>query len=122
MLQRIRTRRGSYWWNALYQQRPSPAEGPLFRKDWIQAPLPVAPGQPRRYAPLVLRLSCDLSFKDGKENDACGFALLGLLEPQRHPAAEAQRQGLALAANAAGAQGTLRGVNAPHPLAGGPDP
>jgi predicted phage terminase large subunit-like protein len=98
VLQRIRTRLGSYWWNALYQQRPSPAEGLLFRKGWIQPPLPVAPGQPRRYAPLVL--SCDLSFKDGKDNDACGFALLGLLEPQRHPAANARRQGLVLAANA----------------------
>ncbi|MFN7897534.1 MAG: terminase, partial [Cyanobacteriota bacterium] len=101
VLQRIRTRLGSYWWNALYQQRPSPAEGLLFRKGWIQPPLPITPGQHRRYAPLVL--SCDLSFKDGKENDACGFALLGLLEPQRHPAAEARRQGLALAANAGNA-------------------
>ena len=109
VLQRIRTRLGSYWWNALYQQRPSPAEGLLFRKDWIQAPLPVAPGQPRRYAPLVL--SCDLSFKDGKDNDACGFALLGLLEPQRHLAVEARRQGLVLATNAAGAQRS----RAPHP-------
>jgi predicted phage terminase large subunit-like protein len=103
VLQRIRTRLGSYWWNALYQQRPSPAEGLLFRKDWIQPPLPVAPGQPRRYAPLVL--SCDLSFKDGKDNDACGFALLGLLEPHRHPAADARRQGLVLAANAGAARG-----------------
>ena len=109
VLQRIRTRLGSYWWNALYQQRPSPAEGLLFRKAWIQAPLPTAPGQPRRYAPLVL--SCDLSFKDGKENDACGFALLGLLEPQRHLAVEARRLGLALATNAAGAQRS----RAPHP-------
>ncbi len=109
VLQRIRTRLGSYWWNALYQQRPSPAEGLLFRKAWIQAPLPTAPGQPRRYAPLVL--SCDLSFKDGKDNDACGFALLGLLEPQRHLAVEARRLGLALATNAAGAQRS----RAPHP-------
>ncbi len=109
VLQRIRTRLGSYWWNALYQQRPSPAEGLLFRKAWIQAPLPTAPGQSRRFAPLVL--SCDLSFKDGKDNDACGFALLGLLEPQRHLAVEARRQGLVLATNAAGAQ---RG-RAPHP-------
>ena len=58
-------------------------------------------------------LSCDLSFKDGKDNDACGFALLGLLEPQRHPAAEARRQGLALASNAGAAQG----VHAPDPWA-----
>jgi len=119
VLQRIRTRLGSYWWNALYQQRPSPAEGLLFRKDWIQAPLPVALGQPRRYAPLVL--SCDLSFKDGKDNDACGFALLGLLEPQRHLAVEARRLGLALATNAAGAQRSRapqpEGANAPDPWA-----
>ena len=119
VLQRIRTRLGSYWWNALYQQRPSPAEGLLFRKDWIQPPLPIAPGQPRRYAPLVL--SCDLSFKDGKENDACGFALLGLLEPHRHPAAEARRQGLALATNAGNAhrpgQHTAQGARPPDPWA-----
>ncbi|MCX5967425.1 MAG: terminase [Cyanobacteria bacterium] len=124
VLQRIRTRLGSYWWNALYQQRPSPAEGLLFRKDWIQAPLPVALGQPRRYAPLVL--SCDLSFKDGKDNDACGFALLGLLEPQRHLAVDARRQGLALAANAARAirtglqtveRATDHGAHAPDPWA-----
>jgi len=115
VLQRIRTRLGSYWWNALYQQRPSPAEGLLFRKQWIQPPLPVAPGQPRRYAPLVL--SCDLSFKDGKENDACGFALLGLLEAQRHPAADARRKGLVLAANAGNAhrpgQHPAEGAHAP---------
>jgi len=119
VLQRIRTRLGSYWWNALYQQRPSPAEGLLFRKDWIHAPLPVAPGQPRRYAPLVL--SCDLSFKDGKDNDACGFTLLGLLEPQRHPAEEARRQGLALATNAGNAhrpgQHTAKGARPPDPWA-----
>jgi predicted phage terminase large subunit-like protein len=119
VLQRIRTRLGSFWWNALYQQRPSPAEGLLFRKGWIQLPLPVAPGQPRRYAPLVL--SCDLSFKDGNDNDACGFALLGLLEPQRHPAVEARRQGLALATNAAGAHRSAQhageGATAPDPWA-----
>jgi predicted phage terminase large subunit-like protein len=119
VLQRIRTRLGSYWWNALYQQRPSPAEGLLFRKDWIHPPLPIASGQPRRYAPLVL--SCDLSFKDGKDNDACGFALLGLLEPQRHPAADARRQGLALAANAGAARGSgslsAVGAHAPDPWA-----
>ena len=112
VLQRIRTRLGSYWWNALYQQRPSPAEGLLFRKDWIQAPIPVAPGQPRRYAPLVL--SCDLSFKDGKDNDACGFALLGLLEPQRHLAVEARRLGLVLAANAAGGGPVVTPGQQPH--------
>jgi predicted phage terminase large subunit-like protein len=68
-----------------------------------------------------LVLSCDLSFKDGKDNDACGFALLGLLEPQRHPAAEARRQGLALATNAGNAhrpgQHTAKGARPPDPWA-----
>ena len=45
-------------------------------------------------------LSCDLSFKDGKDNDPCGFCLMGLLEPERSPMQEARRQGLVLATNA----------------------
>ena len=60
--------------------------------------------------------------KVGKDNVACGSALLGLLEAQRHPAVDARRKGLALAANAAAAQGTTRGVNATHTPAGGPNP
>ena len=116
---KIRTRLGSYWWNALYQQGPSPAEGLLFRKGWIQPPLPSVPGRPKRYAPLVL--SCDLSFKDGKDNDACGFCLLGLLEPERSPLQEARRQGLVLATNAGNAhrpgQRNTEGATAPDPWA-----
>jgi predicted phage terminase large subunit-like protein len=118
-LLKIRTRLGSYWWNALYQQRPSPAEGLLFRKGWIQPPLPAVPGRPKRYAPLVL--SCDLSFKDGKDNDPCGFCLLGLLEAERSPLQEARRQGLVLATNAGKAhrpgQLTAEGAIAPDPWA-----
>jgi predicted phage terminase large subunit-like protein len=118
-LLKIRTRLGSFWWNALYQQRPSPAEGLLFRKAWIQSPLPVPTGRPRRYVPLVL--SCDLSFKDGKDNDPCGFVLLGLLEPERSPLQEARRQGLVLATNAGNAhrpgQHTAEGTTAPDPWA-----
>jgi predicted phage terminase large subunit-like protein len=118
-LLKIRTRLGSYWWNALYQQRPSPAEGLLFRKGWIQPPLPAVPGRPKRYAPLVL--SCDLSFKDGKDNDHCGFCLLGLLEPERSPLQEARRRGLVLATNAGKAhrpgQLTTEGATAPDPWA-----
>ena len=52
----IRIRAGSYWWNALYQQRPSPAEGLLFQRHWLlQTPQreqpqrgPVHRGQPQR--------------------------------------------------------------------------
>ena len=108
-LDQIRIRAGSYWWNALYQQRPSPAEGLLFQRQWVRScpPTPgsLTPGQRQQgrkpYAPLVL--SCDLSFKGGEANDYCGFVLLGLLaEPQvRHPVATAQAQGLQLHPSAA---------------------
>jgi predicted phage terminase large subunit-like protein len=35
-LQRIRQRIGPYWWAALYQQRPAPPEGNLFKRQWFQ--------------------------------------------------------------------------------------
>ncbi len=113
-LEQIRIRAGSYWWNALYQQRPSPAEGLLFQWHWLlQTPQreqpqrgPVHRGQPQKgqqkpFSPLVL--SCDLSFKGGEGNDYCAFVLLGLLAEQRalHPAIEAHGQGLQLHRTAA---------------------
>ena len=86
-LNQIRIRAGLYWWNALYQQRPSPADGLLFQRQWIKYTGPKARG-PRltgaKYAPLVL--SCDLSFKGAETNDYCAFVLLGLI-PERHAAA-----------------------------------
>ena len=108
-LEQIKIRAGSYWWNALYQQRPSPAGGLLFQRQWLrQVPQreqpqrgPVHRGQPQKgqqkpFSPLVL--SCDLSFKGGEGNDYCAFVLLGLLAEQRavHPAVEAHGQGLQL--------------------------
>lgn len=33
-LERTKIRVGSYWWNALYQQRPSPDEGGVFKRSW----------------------------------------------------------------------------------------
>jgi hypothetical protein len=92
-LEQIRIRAGSYWWNALYQQRPSPAEGLLFQRAWIRTavgtPTPGPRASQRPFAAVVL--SCDLSFKGGAENDYCGFCLLGLLpDPEaRHPLAQA---------------------------------
>ncbi|MCP9820257.1 terminase [Synechococcus sp. Cruz-9H2] len=76
-LLKIRSRVGSFWWNALYQQRPSPATGSIFQRAWIRPPFPRE--HQRRYAPLVL--SCDLSFKGEEQNDHCGFVLMGLLLP-----------------------------------------
>ena len=96
-LNQIRIRAGLYWWNALYQQRPSPADGLLFQRQWIKYtgprptgpkardPRPSGPSPTRsKYAPLVL--SCDLSFKGAETNDYCAFVLLGLI-PERHAAA-----------------------------------
>ena len=34
-LGKLRQRVGSYFWNALYQQRPSPLEGGLFKRAWF---------------------------------------------------------------------------------------
>lgn len=33
-LKRIKKTVGSYWWNALYQQRPSPPEGSIIKREW----------------------------------------------------------------------------------------
>jgi predicted phage terminase large subunit-like protein len=34
-LESIRHNLGSYWWSALYQQRPSPREGGMFKRQWF---------------------------------------------------------------------------------------
>ena len=83
-LVKIRARLGAYWWAALYQQRPSPASGSIFLRNWIRPPFPreatsQAAGRQRQYA--LLALSCDLSFKGEAESDYCGFCLVGLLAP-----------------------------------------
>ena len=76
-LLKIRARLGSYWWQSLYQQRPSPAAGSIFLRAWIRPPFE-RQGQ-RHYGPLIL--SCDLSFKGEEDSDHCGFVLMGLLHP-----------------------------------------
>ena len=78
-LLKIRARLGAYWWAALYQQRPSPASGSIFLRQWIRPPFPRPDGRQRQYA--LLALSCDLSFKGEAESDYCGFCLAGLLAP-----------------------------------------
>ena len=87
-LVKIRARLGAYWWAALYQQRPSPASGSIFLRQWIRPPFPreearATTGRQRQYALLVL--SCDLSFKGEAESDYCGFCLVGLLAPPPRP-------------------------------------
>jgi predicted phage terminase large subunit-like protein len=112
-LNQIRIRAGLYWWNALYQQRPSPADGLLFQRQWINyAPSRFATTKtngvnprgvlsPKPYSPLVL--SCDLSFKGADTNDYCAFVLLGLVPETTplHPVQAAKAQGLQLHPSAA---------------------
>ena len=119
-LNQIRIRAGLYWWNALYQQRPSPADGLLFQRQWIKYTDPQGQNPRRqtnnkpitpRYAPLVL--SCDLSFKGADTNDYCAFILLGLIPETNplHPAQAAKAQGLQLHPSAASVASPPSGVS-----------
>jgi predicted phage terminase large subunit-like protein len=35
-LEKIRDARGAYWWSALYQQRPVPRGGQMFKRSWFE--------------------------------------------------------------------------------------
>lgn len=35
-LKQVQRSVGTYWWSALYQQRPQPLEGGLFRREWFR--------------------------------------------------------------------------------------
>jgi predicted phage terminase large subunit-like protein len=116
-LEQIRIRAGRYWWEALYQQRPSPAEGLLFRHEWLRtAPARRSGSEGRAYAPLVL--SCDLAFKGGAENDPCGFVLLGLVDPSQapHPLHQARSNGLQLHPSTAALANTAADPGATQPF------
>ena len=116
-LEQIRVRAGRYWWEALYQQRPSPAEGLLFRREWLRpAPPRQSTSASRPHAPLVL--SCDLAFKGGAENDPCGFVLLGLVDQSRapQPLHQARDSGLQLHRNSAALANTAAGPGGEPPF------
>jgi predicted phage terminase large subunit-like protein len=46
-LDEIRQSAGSFWWSALYQQRPVPREGGMFRRHWFDT-VDVAPAAGKR--------------------------------------------------------------------------
>lgn len=62
-LQATRASVGSYVWTALFQQRPSPAEGGLLKRNWWQFYRQV----PNTYDELIQ--SWDMTFKDSKNTD-----------------------------------------------------
>jgi predicted phage terminase large subunit-like protein len=55
---------GSKTWNSLYQQRPTPESGDIFKRDWVKY---------YRALPALdeMVISVDASFKDKKESDFC---------------------------------------------------
>lgn len=62
-LKQMKATVGSYDWNALFQQRPAPAEGALFRREWWRY-YETLPYNVDEYV-----LSWDLTFKDNPDND-----------------------------------------------------
>jgi len=62
-LREIKSSVGSYVWAALYQQRPTPAEGGVFKRQWWKY-YRVAPG---RFEEVIQ--SWDMTYKDNKDND-----------------------------------------------------
>lgn len=44
-----RTNVGSYWWAALYQQRPAPREGGMFKRHWFQIMETLVPSQVQKW-------------------------------------------------------------------------
>ena len=63
-LERIRTAIGARAWASLYQQRPAPAEGVIFKRGWWQFY-----SQPLTVASNHIVQSWDTAFKKGTEND-----------------------------------------------------
>jgi predicted phage terminase large subunit-like protein len=54
---------GEYWWNAMYQQRPTPEAGGIFKKAWWK----VYDSLPQKFDKMTM--SWDLAFKDNEKND-----------------------------------------------------
>ncbi len=64
-LERIKQALGSYMWSALYQQRPMPDGGAVFKKEWIRYYYPhELPERFDRWAQ-----SWDLAFKNKEDSD-----------------------------------------------------
>lgn len=68
-LHKIKTRVGTKQWTALYQQRPSPAEGNIFKKSWFgrynKAEL--------NLNELAVKFYADTAYTDQEKNDPCAF-------------------------------------------------
>jgi len=64
-LAEIRESIGPYWWSSLYQQRPAPPEGALFKKDWWR--FYADRDRPASFDQMLQ--SWDMAFKDTSASD-----------------------------------------------------
>ena len=94
-LNRRKKRLGSYYWNSLYQQRPSPDEGGIFKRHWWRYWKPKGVNLPPVYVKLAdaslielhavdlpdyfddMAQSWDCAFKDTKASDFVAGLVLG---------------------------------------------
>jgi len=65
-LEQKRTVLGSHKWAALYQQRPSPAEGGLFQRSWLEQRYETLPRPEHEFR---WAISVDCAFKDSRHAD-----------------------------------------------------
>lgn len=70
-LRKIKTTLGSYFWSALYQQSPSPADGDIFKSHWWR--------YWRELPPIVrIKIYADTALKKGENNDYTVFQVWGV--------------------------------------------
>lgn len=80
-LMKIKRTLGSYWWNALYLQRPSPVEGEIFKRQWWRyyQELPCHLG---KFDEIIQ--SWDCAFKDTSSSDYVVGQVWGRLGADRY--------------------------------------
>lgn len=70
-LQSIKSTVGTYDWSALYQQRPQPAEGAIFKREWMQNTYKALP-----HMQMAIQ-SWDLPFVKSANSAKCAGLVLG---------------------------------------------
>lgn len=71
---------GTYAFNALYQQKPTAAEGNIIKREWIQ--YYDSPPSLDRFQKIII--SCDLTFKGTNKNDYVVLQVWGLMGSGRY--------------------------------------
>lgn len=87
-LEQIKEAVGSYVWSALYQQRPAPAEGGLFKRSWLRYYTRQENGyrlddQAVTHAGLVIFATVDLAISERTTADPTVIATWGLTPNRR---------------------------------------